>query len=95
MYSPNLQAKFILKPVTLSNVYTWTITDQGVKLSLSFLRGLWETPAIEATESVGTINEIHSDIQNGTQLELASPLFPPNGVLGVYRVRPCPPVQSY
>lgn len=80
MYSPNLQAKFILTPVTLSGVSAWTITDQGVKLSLALI---WETPAFATLESAGTTNEIHSDIQNGTQLELASHLLPLDGVCGV------------
>lgn len=83
MQSPNLQVKFILKPVTLSNVSAWTITDQGVKLSLSFLSRIWETPAFMTLECAGTANEIQSDIQNGTQLELASHFFPLDGVCGV------------
>lgn len=72
VYSPNLQAKFILKPVTFSNVSAWTITDQGVKLSLSFLSGIWETAVFEAIKSPGTANEIHSNIPNESQLELTS-----------------------
>lgn len=83
MFSPNLQVKFILKPVTLSSVSAWTIADQGVKLSLSFISRIWETPAFATLESAGTANEIHSDIQNGTQLELASHLSPLDGVCGV------------
>lgn len=83
MYSPNLQVKLILTPVTLSDVSAWTITDQGVTLSLSFLSRIWETPAFVTLESAGTANEIHSDIQNGTQLELASHLLPLDGVCGV------------
>lgn len=83
MYSPNLPVKFILKPVTLSSVAAWTITDQGVKLSLSFLSRIWETPAFITLKSAATANEIHSNIQNETQLELASHLFPLDGVCGV------------
>lgn len=59
MYTSNLPVKFILKPVTLSNVSAWTITDQGVKLSLSFLSRTWETPASVTLESAGTANEIY------------------------------------
>lgn len=83
MYSPNLQAKFILTPATLSDVSAWTTTDQGVRLSLSLLSRIWETAAFATLESAGTTNEIHSDIPNGTQLELASHLLPLDGVCGV------------